>query len=169
MDPGLAHGIQERGVFRRLHSDLREEHHALGQLGQARHEFESLFAHRLQLAQPMVIILLLGQLQVFERDRIEVVVRESNEAKSHAAQLDNFPDDRIRGALAGALAVRAPHRTKRAVFGASAHGLHRSPHVAIAPQQIPARRQELVRLDTPPLIGALRSPRWRSRPPPSAK
>ena len=158
LNPGLVHGVQELEILCRLHGDLRKEHHALGQLGQARHQLEPLRAHGPQFRQPRLVIFLLGQPQVFERDRIKIVVRQRNVVKSHPAQFHNFSDDRVRCALAWALAVRAPDRTKRAMLGASAHGLDRSPHVAVARHQVPPCRQELVALDVPPVIEALGSP-----------
>src|SRR5512146_146064 len=84
-----------------------------------------------------------GELQVIQSDGVEVVISQRDKTKTQSAQLDNLLDDSIRGALAGALAVSAPNRAEGAMLGAAAHGLHRSPHVPIAWNQIPAGRDEV--------------------------
>src|SRR2546425_5698221 len=57
LNPGLAHGLQEFGIFGRFHRDLREEHHVLWQLGQASQQFKSLVTYGLQLSKSVVGIL----------------------------------------------------------------------------------------------------------------
>src|SRR5713101_10083953 len=90
LDHGLAHGVQEFGIFGRFHRDLREEHHVLWQLGQASQQFKSLVPYGLQLSKSVVGILTPGQLQILKRDRIEVVIGQRDESKSHSTQFDNF-------------------------------------------------------------------------------
>ena len=76
--------------------------------------------------------------------------------KPEPAQLDDFLDDAIDAALTRLLAVGAPDRTERAMLRASAHGLHRRPHVAALRQQIPARGDELVAADPAAFVQRLR-------------
>jgi hypothetical protein len=42
------HGVEEFGILGRLHRDLREEHHVVGQRGQAAHQIEAIGADRAQ-------------------------------------------------------------------------------------------------------------------------
>src|SRR5581483_8435141 len=73
-------------------------------------------------------------------------VRQGDEAKAAPAQFYKFLNNPVGGALAGPLPIGAPHRTKRTVFGASSHSLHRCPHIAVSRQQIPASRFKVLRL-----------------------
>src|SRR5690606_21269000 len=57
LDVGALHRIEERGVLRRLHGDLREEHHVGWQLRQAAHQLESLGPQRSQLLEPRGVAL----------------------------------------------------------------------------------------------------------------
>src|SRR5712692_2767580 len=155
LNPGLAHGVQEFGIFSRFHRDLREEHHVLWQLGQASEQFKSLVLYGLHLSKSVVGILTPCQLQILKRDRIEVVIGQRDESKSHSTQFDNFVDDPIARPLARPLAVCAPHGTKGAVLGTSTHGLNRSPHVAVARHQLPTCREELVGFDAPSFVDLL--------------
>src|ERR1035438_6158342 len=50
-----------------------------------------------------------------------------------------------------------PHGTKRTVFGASAHRLHRCPHIAVGRQQVPPSLLEVLRLDLSAVVDAFRS------------
>jgi hypothetical protein len=94
--------------------------------------------------------------QVLERHRVEVVVGERDEAEPAPPQLDDFTDDAVDLALTGLLAVGAPDGAERAVLRASAHGLHRRPHVATLRQQVPPRGDELVARDAAAVVDPLR-------------
>ena len=125
---------------------------SLGSFASFVHQLEPLGAQRLQLVQAPVIGAARGLLEIFERDRVEVVVGERDEAEAEAPQLDDLLDHGIDAALARLLAVGLPDRTERAVLRAAAHGLHRCPHVAIGRQQIPARLQEMLGVDFSALV-----------------
>ena len=107
--------------------------------------------------------------EVGQRDRIEVVVGQRDEAEPAPAQLDDLCDDGIDAALPRLLAVGAPDRAERAVLRAAAHGLHRGPHVPALRQQVPARRQESVGVDAPALVDPLQRAGRGSRPAPPAR
>ncbi len=79
-----------------------------------------------------------GHLQILQRDRVEIVVGQRDEAKSQAPQFDHLTDNGLHVPLAWLLSVRSPHRTKRAMLRAAAHRLDRRPHVAIGRQEIPS-------------------------------
>ena len=96
--------------------------------------------------------------EIRQRDRIEVVVGEDDEAKALAAQLDDLAHNQAHVALARLLPVGAPDRTERAVLRAAADGLHRGPHVAIRRQQIPSRGRERITVDPPAGVERLRVP-----------
>ena len=81
---------QELGVLGGFHRDLREEDRVLGQPRELRHQLEALGADRLQLMEVRLVLAALGHPQVFERDRIEVVVGERDEAEAAAPQLDDL-------------------------------------------------------------------------------
>ena len=126
----LLHRVEELRILGRFHRDLREEHHVVRQLRQPRHQLEPLRAQRLQLVQPRRDRRAARAMrEIVERDRIEVVVGERDEAEAAAPQLDDLLDHAIDAALARLLAVGAPHRAERAVLRAAAHRLHRRPHV----------------------------------------
>ncbi|MEZ5391984.1 MAG: hypothetical protein R2724_03705 [Bryobacterales bacterium] len=65
----------------RLHGDLREEHHVVGQRSQARQKLEALGTDCTELFYPRRIPLALSQLDVAVRHRVEVVVGEEDEAE----------------------------------------------------------------------------------------
>ena len=49
LDVRALHGLQELGIFRRFHRDLREEHRVLGEPRELSHQREALRTDRLQL------------------------------------------------------------------------------------------------------------------------
>ena len=111
---------------------------------------------RRQFRQAVLIVLLLRQRDILQRHRIKIVVGQRDEAEAHAAQLHDLPDHRVGRPLARLLSIGPPHGTERAVLGAAADGLHRSPHVAFGRHQIPARRLELVGRDAAAVVFELR-------------
>ena len=110
-----------------------------------------------QLIDPGLIVLPLRIGDVGHGDRIKIVVRQGNEAEAAAAQLDDLLDNANGSALTGTLSIGAPYGTKRAVFGASAHSLHRRPHIAVSRQQIPSGWLEVPRFHSSAVIDPLRS------------
>ena len=86
--------------------------------------------------------MLAREAQIGEGDGIEVVVGEGDEAKTEAAQSDDFVDDVLEFALAGFLSVGAPDAAKGAVLGAAANGLHGGPHIFCGIHQVPAGGEE---------------------------
>ena len=147
LDARLAHRIEEFGILRGFHRDLREEVHVARQLREPRHQLEPLGAQRLQLVQPTMIGAARGLLEIFQRDGIEVVVGERDEPEPAAPQLHDLLEHRVDAALTRLLAVGLPHGAERAMLRTAAHGLHRRPHVAIGRQQIPARPEEMLGVD----------------------
>ena len=105
-----------------------------------------------QLRQFGVVFLLSGQPQIGQGDRIEIVVRQGDIAEALAPQLDNFFNDALKTPLPRFLPIGAPDRAKRAVLGATTHRLHRSPHIFVRRQQVPARGNKLVRVDPASLV-----------------
>ena len=146
------HGVEELGIFRRFHRDLREEDGVVGHLLERGHHFETLGANRLELFEMRRVLPPRGHAEVFERHRVEVVVGEDDEAEPFAPQRHHFLEHPIDRALPRALPVGAPHRTERAVLGAPAHRLHRRHHVLAFGHQVPARRHEGVPFDAPSVI-----------------
>jgi Protein of unknown function (DUF3489) len=114
-------------------------------------------AHGLKLVDSGLVLLPLCEFDVCERDRIKIVVRQCDEAKTTAAQLHNFLNDAVGGTLPGTLSIRAPYGTERAVLGASAHRLDRRPHIAVGRQQIPPSLLEVLRFDLSAVVDALQS------------
>ena len=151
------HGIQKVGILGGFHGDLGKEDHVIGKLGQARHEFEPLRPQGFELSHSGGVLLQPGQVQVGESDRVEIVISQGDKAKSQAAQLDHFFHDHIRGPLPGTLPIGAPDRAERAMLGASAHGLHRRPHITTARNQFPAGGHETAGLDLASVVDRLRS------------
>ena len=127
-----------------------------GSFDELLHQREPLVANRLEAVVGRLVGAAIGHAQIFERDRIEIVVGERDEAEAAAAQLDELLDHRVGFADARLLAVGAPHRAERAVLRAAAHGLHRRDHVLVARQQIPARLQHRAAFDLAAVVDALR-------------
>src|SRR5262249_36144032 len=94
--------------------------------------------------------------EVLERHRIEVVVGKGDESKSETPQLDDLSDNPVHAGLTRLLPIGPPHRTERAVLGAAADRLHRSPHIPPRGQQVPARWNELIRADASALVDGQR-------------
>ena len=153
------HGVEELGILRRFHGDLRVEHHVARQLGQLRHQLEALGAHRLELVQPRRIGAARGHREILLRHRVEVVVGKRDEAEALAPQLDDLAHHRVDAAHARRLAVGAPHRAERTVLRAAAHRLHRRPHVLARRQQAPSRRLERAAIDAAALVARAHAPR----------
>ena len=158
LDAGAMHGAQELGILRSFHRDLREEHHVGGQFGELVHQGEPLGALGLERLETRGVVTPLGHAQIFQRDRIEIVVGKGDEPEAAPAQLDDLLDDAVRSALARLLAIGAPDRAERAVFRAAANGLHRTPHVATRLHEIPAGRTEFLRVDAPAFVHRLQRP-----------
>ena len=91
----------------------------------------------------------------FKRDRVEIVIGESDEPEATAPQLHDLIEDAIHASLSRALSVRAPDRAERAVLRTATHRLHGGPHVARLRQQIPATRQKRVGLDPTAVVESL--------------
>ena len=85
--------------------------------------------------------------EIGEGDGIEVVVGQGDEAKTEAAQSDDFVDDVLEFALARFLTVRAPDAAKRAVLGTAANGLYGGPHIFCRIHEVPARGEEFTAFD----------------------
>ena len=79
------HRIQKFGVLGGLHGDLGEENHVVGEPRQARHQLEPLVADSRQLIYTRCIVLLCRKLEICQRDRIEIVVRQRHKTKSQPA------------------------------------------------------------------------------------
>src|ERR1019366_4104441 len=154
LDIGLPHSVQILAVLSRLHRDLREEHHVFGQLCQLFHQLETLCADRRQLFKFGDIVLLPGQPQIGQRHRIEVVIGQGDKPETDPPQSNDFVDHTLILPLPGPLPIGPPNAAERAMLRASANGLHRGPHVLVAPQQIPSRRQELATFNPSALIDA---------------
>src|SRR5205823_1148452 len=112
-----AHGIEKLRVLRGFHSYLGEEDHIFGQRRQTRHQLKTFVANGLQLCRSLEIILPLCQLDVRERNRVEVVISQGDEAITQPAQLDNFFQHCVGCPLPWFLAVCAPYRAKGAMLG----------------------------------------------------
>ena len=100
--------------------------------------------------------------EIGERHRIEVVVGEGDEPEAAAPQFDDLVRSPLDAALARLLAVGAPDRAERAMLRASAHCLHRGPHVALGRQQIPSRGPKIARADAAAVVDAAAAARRRS-------
>ena len=109
LNPRRLHSVKKIGVFSRLHGDLGKENRVVRELRQSRHQLKPFCANGSQLVQPGGIFLLRGQVQIGERDRIEVIIRQGNEAEPEAAQLNNFLEHYVRGALARFLSISPPN------------------------------------------------------------
>ena len=96
-----------------------------------------------------------GLREIRERHRVEVVVGERDEAEALPPQRHDFADDGLDVGLPRLLSIGAPHGAEGAVLRATAHRLHRGPHVAILRQQIPAGLAEVVPRDPARLVHAL--------------
>ena len=155
LDVRAAHGVEEVRIFGCLHRDLSEEHHVARQLREFSHQLEPLRAQRLECLELVRILAARGHVEVGQRDRIEVVIRQRDEPKPETPEGDDLLDHGVRGALARFLSVRPPDGTERAVLGAAADGLDRRPHVAVGRQQVPPRLQELSGLDAAAFVDAL--------------
>ena len=151
-DSGTFHGVEEFDVFSGLHGDLREEHHVVRKGGEAFHEDKTFVADGFELGDLFWVTLLTGQAKVGVGDWVKVVVRQGDEPKALAAELDDFLDDAVGRTLAGLLAVGPPDRAEAAVFGAAADGLHGGPHVAVLRHQVPAGGDELVGIDSATVV-----------------
>ena len=92
----FAHGVEKFRVFGRFHGDLREKGHIVGQFGQSFHELKAFLADRAQFVHPMLVALALGQRDVGQRDRIEIIVGQRDEFESLAPQAQR--------------SLRSPHR-----------------------------------------------------------
>src|SRR6185312_5829641 len=102
------------------------------------------------------VLLTLGQLNVGKTHGVKVIVRQRDETEPSPPELHDLFDHRVRSSLAWTLAVGPPNRAERAMFRASADGLHRGPHVLRRIQQIPARHFELAGINAATFIHALR-------------
>src|SRR4029078_12574646 len=92
-------------------------------------------------------------------DGDELVARQGDKAEAAAAQVYDLLNDGIRRALAGALSIGTPNGTEGAVFGASSHGLHRRPHIAVGRQQIPAGLLKFARFHSSSVVDPFRCAR----------
>src|ERR1700733_7094398 len=104
----------------------------------------------------MPIALPLRVLYIGERDRVEVVVGQRDETEPQAAQRHDLFDYHVGGGLPRLFSVRAPDGTKRAVLGAAANRLHRSPHVTVRRKQVPARGLKIFGRDAAAFVDRLR-------------
>ena len=116
------------------------------------HQIEALLPCGQQRVEPRAIGAAARHGQILERDGIEVVVGEQDEPEAAPPELDDLLHDIVDAAGSRRLSVRAPDGTEGTVLRAAAHGLHRSPHVSIARQQIPACPHERVASDTSALV-----------------
>ena len=156
LDMRLAHRVEELRIFGRLHRDLREEHHVARKLREPLHQLEPLGARSPAALRAGLVLPASRHPQIFQRHRIEVVVGERDEPESATAEIDDLLDHAVEGALARLLAVGPPDRAERAVLRAAANGLDRRPHIPTRRQQIPAAREERVRLDASAVVHTLR-------------
>ena len=120
---------------------------SLGSFASLCHELKPFGAQRLQFIQAPMIRAPLRQLEIFQRDRVKVVVGKRDEPEPQAPQFDHFLHYGIDCALARFLAVGLPYRAERAMLGAAAHGLHGRPHIPIGREQIPSRAKEVLGVD----------------------
>ena len=111
-----------------------------------------------------VILAPRGHPQIVERDGIEVVVGERDEAEAAPPQLHDLVEHAIHLTRPRTLAIGPPDRAERAVLRAAAHRLHRGPHVTSGRQQIPPRQRGTSRLrfDHRRRVAAERRPRSRA-------
>ncbi len=151
-DARRLHRVQEVRILRRFHRDLREEHHVVGELGQPVHQLEPLRPDRAERLELRLIAAPRGHGQIGERDGIEIIIGERDEAEAAPPQLDDLAEDAIAGPLPRPLAVGLPDRAKRTVLRTASNGLDRRPHVPILRHQIPARGQEMLRLDASAVV-----------------
>src|SRR6516165_6645507 len=158
MNVGLLHGIEILGILGDFHGGLGEEDHVVGKLGEAAHEFEALGASGFEFGDAGWVVLRFGECDVGKRDRIEVVVGECDEAVAELAELNEFLNDGVGGALPRNLAVGAPDGAERAVFGAAAKSLDRGPHVGVGREKIPAGGLKVFTGDPAAVIKRLRVP-----------
>src|SRR6185369_10504288 len=106
----------------------------------------------LQFGDPRDVVLALGEFEVGERNRIEVVVRQQNEPESEATKLRDLFDHGVSAANAWFLPIGAPDGTEGAMLRTSADGLHRSPHITVARHDVPAGLPKFGAADTTGLI-----------------
>ena len=130
--------------------------HVAGHFRQALHQFEALLAHGLQLIDSGLVVLLFGKPDVGQGDGIKIIVSQGDEAEAATTQFNNFLNDAVDRALARTLSIGAPYGTKRAVFGASAHGLHGGPHIAVRRKEVPAGLLEVLRFHFAAVVNAFR-------------
>src|SRR5205823_6883799 len=91
----------------------------------------------LELAEPQLVGAAFGRRQIRLRHRIEIVIGKKNEAESFPPERHHLAHHFGDGSLTRSLSIGSPHRTERAVLRTAAHGLNRSPHVAVVWQQVP--------------------------------
>ena len=152
----LAHRVEEIGVLRRFHCDLRVERHVIGQVSQPLHQLEPFAADSLELVERRRIRPPPGHGEVVHCHRIKVVIRQHDELEPAAAQVADLVDDVLGASHTRLLPVRAPDGAERAVFRTPAHGLHRGEHVCVLRQQIPPAAVERSTRDLPAFIEVTR-------------
>lgn len=99
---------------------------------------------------------------LFERDRpqasdvgFKVVVGQRYETEPSSAEVEDLLDDDVHSTLSRRLTIGSPDRAERAVLRTTPHRLDRTPHVASLRQQLPARGDESIGIDTSGLIDGL--------------
>jgi len=103
---------------------------------------------RLQTLELRRILAPRGHPQITERDGIEVVVGERDESEAPPPQIHDFVEYVIHQTRPRTLAIRSPDRAERAVLRATAHRLHRAPHVTSGWQQVPPTSEERLAFDS---------------------
>ena len=133
LDLCFTHGVEKCGVFSSFHRDLCEKHHVWRTIfSEALHEFKTFRPDCVQLIRPLRVPLTRGQLEIRERDGVEIVVGKQDKSKSQAPQMLEFLNNRVNAADARTLTISSPYRAERAVLGTSSDGLYGSPHISIA-------------------------------------
>src|SRR3954469_62142 len=101
LNVGLAHGVEILAVFTGLHGDLSEEHHVMWKLCELCHEEKAFGTDGGKLFEPGDVVLLAGEAEIGERNWIEIVVGQSDEAEAYPSQADDLVDDGLEGTLPG--------------------------------------------------------------------
>src|SRR4029077_16512437 len=97
-------------------------------------EFKTFRPNCVQLIRPLRVPLTRGQLEIGERDGVEIVVGKQNIPKSQASQVQEFLNNRVSAADARTLTIGSPYRAERAVLGTSSAGLHGRPPIPLPGQ-----------------------------------
>ncbi len=156
LDVGPLHRVEELRILGRLHRDLSEEHGVGGQLLEAGHQLEAFGACGLELFEMTWIVPARRHPKILERDWIEIVVSERDEAESATPEIDDLFEHTADVPLSWFLTIRAPDGAERAVLRASANRLHRGPHVAPLRQEFPASGKERLTAHTSAVVATFR-------------